>query len=395
VHQLRVVDRGARELGVQRAEHRLALRVDQHVVDLGEGVVTRRPGGPPRLRQVLPGLEDLLDHRPPAAGGLGQPVQVALGVGQAVGVVDPQPVDRAGLDQPQHQVVRGAEDLRVLRAQPGEGVDREEPAVVEVAVGAPPVDQLVVLPVVHLLRGAVTGARCEGEAVVVVPQLPVDHLELLDVVGRPQHRDAHPPAAEVPVDVEGAGVGAVPAVLQHVPPPGRLGRVGDAHVVGHQVEHQAEPALVQRRDQPVEAGLAAARLVDVRVVDGVVAVRAARRRPQQRRGVGVADPEVGEVAGQGRGVVQGLVGRDLQPVGPGRDVAATLLAEWLGHAHDRRGALSTTIERSWSVSVSPGLSSLGSTASISAVSRTTVHEPAYSSDGRQKSIGSCEALKAR
>src|SRR3712207_8327667 len=56
----------------------------------------------------------------------------------------------------------------------------------------------------------------------------------------------------------------------------------------------------------------------------------------------VADPEVGEVAGQGRGVVQGEVGGDLQPVGPGRDVAATLLAGWLGHAHDRRGDRKST-----------------------------------------------------
>src|SRR3712207_8252859 len=50
-------------------------------------------------------------------------------------------------------------------------------------------------------------------------------------------------------------------------------------------------------------------------------VRAARRRPQQRRGVGVAHPEVGEVPGQGRGVVQREVGGDLQPVGPGGDGA--------------------------------------------------------------------------
>ena len=70
-------------------------------------------------------------------------------------------------------------------------------------------------------------------------------------------------------------------VLQHVPPPRRGRGVGDAHVVGHEVEHQAEPVLVQRRDEPVEALPPAARLVDVRVVDGVVAVVAALGRAQQ------------------------------------------------------------------------------------------------------------------
>ena len=100
VHELRVVDGRAGQLGVQRGQRRLAGRVDQHARRprrARRSPSSRRSRQP--LRQVLAGLEDLLDDGPPVAGGLGQPVQVALRVGQAVRVVDPQPVDRAVADQ--------------------------------------------------------------------------------------------------------------------------------------------------------------------------------------------------------------------------------------------------------------------------------------------------------
>ena len=76
---------------------------------------------------------------------------------------------------------------------------------------------------------------------------------------------------------------------------------------------------MQRRDEPVEALPAAARLVDVRVVDGVVTVVAALGRAQQGRGVGVRHPEVGQVTGHLGGVLQPEPGVDLQPVGGRRD----------------------------------------------------------------------------
>jgi hypothetical protein len=66
-------------------------------------------------------------------------------------------------------------------------------------------------------------------------------------------------------------------------------------VIGDQVEDEPQPALVQSGDEPVEAGPAAARLVDVGVIDGVVAVVAALRRAEQRRGVGVGHAQVGQV----------------------------------------------------------------------------------------------------
>ena len=55
----------------------------------------------------------------------------------------------------------------------GKVVDREEPAVVQLGVGAAVVHQLVVLTGLHLARGAVAGARGDREPVVVVAQLAV------------------------------------------------------------------------------------------------------------------------------------------------------------------------------------------------------------------------------
>ncbi len=71
----------------------MSRRVREQPVDMAQGVVAGgardRPGG----GQPLPVREDLLDHRPPAAARPVQPVQVGVGVGEAVGVVDAQPVD--------------------------------------------------------------------------------------------------------------------------------------------------------------------------------------------------------------------------------------------------------------------------------------------------------------
>jgi hypothetical protein len=295
-------------------------------------------------------------------------------------VVDPEAVDGALADELQHQPVGRLEDRRVLHAQAGERVDREEPAVVEVGVRAPPVDELVVLAGVDLLRRPALGAGRDREAVVVVvqlpgsavPTLPTDDLQLGQVLGRTQHGDPYLPAAELPVDVERGRVGAGLAVLQDVPPPRGGRRVRDPHVVGDQVEHQTEAVLVQRGDEAVEAVAAPARLVDVRMVDGVVPVVAALRRPQQGRGVRVRHPEVGQVAGDFGGVLEAEPGVDLQPVGGRGDAPAAFAAGNLDRAGHSAGPLRTTIDRPWTVTVSPGLTSTGSTSCISAVSSTVV-----------------------
>ena len=63
------------------------------------------------------------------------------------------------------------------------------------------------------------------------------------------------------------------AVLQHVPPPGFSDGVGDADVVGHDVdEHAHARADAASADSAAEALGAAARRVDAVVGDDVVAV---------------------------------------------------------------------------------------------------------------------------
>ena len=84
---------------------------------------------------VLAGLEDLLDQHVGAAGQRGQVVEVRRRVAQAVGVVDPQPVDEPLVEPAPDLDVRLVEDLRLLDADAGQGVDREEAPVVQLGVG--------------------------------------------------------------------------------------------------------------------------------------------------------------------------------------------------------------------------------------------------------------------
>ena len=167
----------AAEPVLERRQRRLPGRVGEDAVDECEGVVPRGAGGGPAVEQLLARLEDLLDEHVGTAGEGGEVVEVALGVAQAVGVVDAQPVDEPLVEPPLDLDVRLGEDLGVLDADRGERVDGEEPAVVEPVVGRAPVDQLVVL---LLQRGR---AGREREALVVVADLA-----LLDARSRPRRR---------------------------------------------------------------------------------------------------------------------------------------------------------------------------------------------------------------
>ena len=119
-----------------------------------------------------------------------------------------------------------------------------------------------------------------GQPVGMVDAQPVEHavaqeLEHLAVQQREDLGVLHAHAGQV-VDVEEAPVPAVggvvvedPRALALVGPPAVL--VGHAHVVGHDVEDDAQ-ALGGQRAQPL---LPAQRLGDARGIDDVVAVRAA------------------------------------------------------------------------------------------------------------------------
>ena len=185
-------------------------------------------------------------------GQPGEVVEVAAGVAQAVGVVDPEPVDEA-LGEPAADLdVGGGEDVRELDAYAGQGVHREEAAVVELGVGPPPADQLVVLPGMRPRRPAVTvgpsrarsGSAGRGSAARRRPPAGGRSGRRRRARRRRRGRAPDPPVAEVPVDVEGLGVRRLAAVPQHVPPPGVLRRRRDPDVVGHDVDQHAhaEPA---------------------------------------------------------------------------------------------------------------------------------------------------------
>ena len=150
-HVLVVRRLAAAQLGVEGVEGVLPGGVDEEPVDVGEGVVAGGALAVAQLgRQHLARLEDLLDQQVAAAGDLAEPAQVAFRVGQAVRVVDPEPVDQPLAEPADDLGVGLVEDLRDLDPDAGQAVDGEEPAVVQLVVGPAPADQLVVLPGVHL-----------------------------------------------------------------------------------------------------------------------------------------------------------------------------------------------------------------------------------------------------
>ena len=210
--QLRPVGRASAQPRLEGVERRLAGRVGEHPVEEREGVV---PGGAvrgPLPREPLTRLEDLLHQRVATVGEAREVVEVALRVAQAVGVVDPKPVDESFLEPAANLDVRVGEDLGLLDAYAGEGAHGEEAPVVQVAVAAPPADELVVLSPVYLVGSAVRRAGRDREPVVVVPQLVADHLEVTGraVVDRQvvvtEHRHQQLALAELPVDVERLGM---------------------------------------------------------------------------------------------------------------------------------------------------------------------------------------------
>jgi hypothetical protein len=111
----------------------------------------------PATGQVA-GLQDLLHHHEAARSGfLLQAAEIALGVAQAVRVVDAQPVEHARLEPSDDQLVGVAEDGLVLHPQGGQRVDVEEAPVVELPAGRPPEGEAVVLALQQGVEGVVVG----------------------------------------------------------------------------------------------------------------------------------------------------------------------------------------------------------------------------------------------
>ena len=139
--------------GGELGEQPRAVRVDEHPADLAQRLVPGRAVNGPRHGQLLADAEDLLHQQPPLGPDRrAQPARVAAGVGQAVRVVHPQPVDLAGLHPAQHLAVRGREHLGVLHPHGGQRGHVEEAPVGQLRRAALPRRQPVVLALVHLMR---------------------------------------------------------------------------------------------------------------------------------------------------------------------------------------------------------------------------------------------------
>ncbi len=98
----------------------------------------------------------------------------------------------------------------------------------------------------------------------------------------PENRDEHaslePARGRVPVDVEPARIARCGAVGEEIVPEGIVR--AHAHVVRHDVEHEAHVVRAQIGDQRVPGRVAAELRIESRGVDHIVAVRASRARAQ-------------------------------------------------------------------------------------------------------------------
>ena len=196
---------------------------------------------------------------------------------RAVGVVDTQP-GNSRLAPTSDECMRGREDLRILDAQPRECGDRKESAVVDFAVAARVVDELVVLPVMHhigvLAFGPAPGAR---KAVFEVAQLAIDYRQPR-IITQDRYDDSTP----APVDVEPRGVRGVRAEPQHVPPGWILDRMRNAEMVRHDVDDHAEPCRPGTDHEPPKRLRTAPVLIDPEDIGGVVTMIRTGRRLQYR-----------------------------------------------------------------------------------------------------------------
>jgi hypothetical protein len=107
--------------------------------------------------------------------------------------------------------------------------------------------------------------------------------------------------------------------------------MADAHVVGDNIEDKAEVELFERAGEALESGVSPEFGVDAIVVAEVVAMGAARTREKDRGGVEMADAEVGEVGGEGCGVVESEAVMELESVGGAGEEGG------VGHGRDEVG----------------------------------------------------------
>ena len=224
--------------------------------------------------------------------GLREPREVALRVGQPVGMVDAQPVDGAVGDR--REDLAGGWRRRPPGSstrKPGQRRHVEEAAVVQLLAADPPVAEPPVLGLEQLGQRQRLGAGRERQHVVVVAQPVARESTSSPAVEALGERASRAPAPApcrgcraVPVDVEPAGEAASPA-RRAAPPttagwatPGRRRSCGWARCRGRSPSPAASHAARSRCESLRAAELG----VDPAVVDDVVAVPAAGASPAAR-----------------------------------------------------------------------------------------------------------------
>jgi hypothetical protein len=116
----------------------------------------------------------------------------------------------------------------------------------------------------------------------------------------------------VPIDVEEAGVAAVGAVFEDVPPVAIL--FAETHVVGDDVEDLAEAVLAEGFVEALVSFGAAEFFVYFAMIYDVVAMFASGRSLEIGRAIYMADTEFTEVCGDSRRVVEGEVFVELEAI---------------------------------------------------------------------------------
>ena len=270
---------------LQRVERRLPGGVHEHPVHVGERVVAGGALGRPVPGQGLSAVQNLFHQHVGTVGVLAQPVEVPARVREAIRMVYPQALHKAAVHPAQNLGVRLVEDPGHLHAQAGQAVHGEEAAVVQLAVGPTPVDQLIVLPGMHHVgRGTVGGGSGRDRVgVVVVVQFIPDDAQLLRLVSAvTEHGNANAATARLPVHVKRLRVAGILPAGQQVPPPGVLAGSGHPHVIRHDVDQDAPPGGGRGGCQSGQARRSPAGRVDAAVVDHVVAVIGASLCREQR-----------------------------------------------------------------------------------------------------------------
>lgn len=176
----------------------------------------------------------------------------------------------------------------------------------------PGIDRQPVVPVAH--------EESAGLCIEIQAQFAgLQHVAVLAAEHGQQHAALQARGGGLPLDVEETGMGGGPPVFHDVVPPG-IGGIDHAHVVGHDIQQAAEAVRQQGIAQRGMAGLVADFRVQLRGIDHVVAVRAARGGLEVGRAVEMADAQCVQVGHGGGHVREGVVLVELYAVGRKRHI---------------------------------------------------------------------------